>query len=75
MSEETKTSITIPLILHEQIKEKIRDTEFNSVSSYVAYILRQVLSRMENEETEDNKLSERDEEKVKERLRKLGYID
>jgi len=75
MNEETKANITIPATLHEQIKENIRDTEFSSVSDYVAYILRQVLSRIENEERDDNKLSEEDEEKVKDRLRKLGYID
>ena len=70
MAEDT-TTISIPQKLAEKIKERCQGTEFDSVSSYVTYILEQVLSNMEQETTEKDK----DEELVKERLKGLGYLD
>jgi Arc/MetJ-type ribon-helix-helix transcriptional regulator len=72
------TTISIPKPLAEKIKVRIEGTGFNSVSSYVTYVLRQVLSKVESEE-QPNKpkeaFTEEDERKVKERLRSLGYLD
>jgi len=70
MSKE-KDTIELPIELIEKIKEKIKGTGFDSVSSYVAYVLDEVLSDDEDEED----FTEEDEEKVKERLRALGYLD
>ena len=67
------TTISIPKPLAEKIKKRIEGTGFNSVSSYVTYVLRQVLSNVEKNEKEP--FSEEDERKIKERLRSLGYID
>ena len=69
MAEET-IKISIPLSLYKKIKEKIHETGFSSVSDYVTYVLREILSEDEEEE-----FTEEDEEKVKERLRSLGYLD
>ena len=71
MQESNITTISIPKVLAEKIKEKIEGTGFNSVSGYVTYVLRQVLSKTSSEEA----FSEDDEKKVKERLRSLGYLD
>jgi len=72
MGEEVE--IKIPKEIYEKIEERIKDTEFKSVSEYVTYVLREVLASLEEEETEEV-FSEEEEEKVKERLRALGYLD
>lgn len=78
MSEETDakkyTTISIPTPLAEKIKKRIEGTGFNSLSSYVTYVLREVISSTSEEEHEDA-FTKEDEEKVKERLRALGYLD
>ncbi|RLF26858.1 MAG: CopG family transcriptional regulator [Thermoplasmata archaeon] len=68
------TTISIPTPLAEKIKKRIEGTGFTSLSSYVTYVLREVLSGIEEEEREEA-FSKEDEEKVKERLRALGYLD
>ena len=67
------TTISIPAQLAEKIKKRIKGTGFHSLSSYVTYVLREVMSGIEEEEEEA--FSKEDEEKVKERLRALGYLD
>lgn len=71
------TTISIPKPLFEKIKARCEGTGFNSVSSYVTYVMRQVLSRAESEEGKKKAepFTEEDEKKVKERLRSLGYLD
>ncbi|PNX51401.1 MAG: CopG family transcriptional regulator [Thermoplasmata archaeon M8B2D] len=74
MKEENKfTTISIPTPLAEKIKKRIKGTGFTSLSSYVTYVLREVLSGIEEEQEEA--FSKEDEERVKDRLRSLGYLD
>ncbi len=74
MAEGEEITISIPADIYKKIEERIKDTEFNSVSEYVTYVLREVLASLEEEEAEEV-FSEEEEEKVKERLRALGYLD
>jgi len=75
MSDEKKyTTVSIPVQLAEKIEKRIKNTGFNSVSSYVTYVLREVLSSLEEEKKEEV-FTKEEEEKVKERLRALGYLD
>ncbi len=74
MADEDYTTVSIPKPLAKKVKKRMEGTGFNSMSSYVTYVLRQVISSME-EEDEAEDFSEEDEEKVKERLRALGYLD
>ena len=67
------TTISIPTPLAEKIKKRIEGTGFTSLSSYATYVLREVLSGMDEEE--DDAFTKEDEERVKERLRALGYLD
>jgi Arc/MetJ-type ribon-helix-helix transcriptional regulator len=67
------TTISIPTPLAEKIKKRIKGTGFTSLSSYVTYVLREVISG--SEEESDEAFSKEDEEKVKNRLRALGYLD
>ena len=69
------TTISIPTQLAEKIKKRIKGTGFHSLSSYATYVLREVLSGVEDEEGDDEAFSKEDEEKVKDRLRSLGYLD
>ena len=69
------TTVSIPKPLADKVKERMKGTGFSSVSSYVTYVLRQVLSSIESEEKSKQAFSEEEEEKVKQRLRDLGYID
>jgi Arc/MetJ-type ribon-helix-helix transcriptional regulator len=67
------TSVSIPTPLFEKVKKRIEGTGFTSVSSYVVYVLREVLA--EEAVDEHEAFSREDEERVKERLRSLGYLD
>ncbi|MCD6170971.1 MAG: CopG family transcriptional regulator [Thermoplasmata archaeon] len=64
-------NLSIPASLAKKIKERIEGTGFDSISSYVTYVLRELLA----EDEKENELTKEDEEKIKERLRALGYLD
>jgi len=66
------TSVSIPTSLHKKIEEHIKGTEYGSVASYVAKVLRESLSQ---KASEAEAFSKDEEEKVKDRLKALGYID
>ena len=77
MAEEKKfTSVSIPVPLFRKVEARIQGTGFTSVSSYVTYVLREIISEEERrDDEEDSPFSKEDEERVKDRLRALGYID
>ena len=64
-------TISLPLPLINIIKERIEGTGMSSVSSYVAFILRQILS---TEEKSGQLLNDKEEKEVRQRLKNLGYI-
>ncbi len=67
-----KVSIEIKRDLYDRAKKFIEEQGgFSSVEELVEFLLEEVLS---SEEAEERGLSKEDEEKVKERLRALGYI-
>lgn len=59
-------TISLPLPLIEKIKDKIKGTGMPSVSAYVSFVLRQVLSS-------SKEVSKKEIEDVKKRLKILGY--
>ncbi len=67
------STISIPTSLYKKIEEAIKDTEFGSVSSYAAKVLRESLNK--GAEPETQAFNKEEEEKVKEKLKALGYID
>jgi len=67
------TTISVPVPLHNKVKSYIKDTGFTSVSDYVTYVLRELMAESSGEGKSE--FSKEDEEKVKARLRALGYID
>lgn len=68
--------ISIPKKLAENIKKKVKETDFNSVSDYVVYVLNQVVSEEKIETDEKNKhaYSDEDEAAIKKNLKDLGYM-
>ena len=62
-------TVSLPLPLIEKIKKRIEGTGMPSVSAFVAFILRQVLSYPNKKEM----LSREEEEEIRNRLRSLGY--
>jgi Arc/MetJ-type ribon-helix-helix transcriptional regulator len=66
------TEISIPTSLYRKIEEFIKGTEYGSVSSFAARVLRESLAK---EQPEAGAFSKEEEEKVKEKLKALGYID
>ena len=72
--EKRYTTISIPTPLAEKVKKQIQGTGFTSLSSYVTYVLREVLSNVDEDDREEA-FTKEDEEKIKERLRALGYLD
>jgi Arc/MetJ-type ribon-helix-helix transcriptional regulator len=69
--EEKFKTVSIPAALFERIEERIKGTDFTSVSGYVKYVLEEILSEGE----EKKSFAKEDEEQIKERLRALGYIE
>lgn len=68
------TTITIPIPLYKKIEKRIKKTGFTSVSDYVTYVLREVISSLEEEQKKEV-FTKEEERKVKERLRALGYLE
>lgn len=76
MREEKKdkyTTILIPTSLAEKIKKRMEAAGFTSFSSYVTYILRELIS--DSNENSEEIFDKNDEKTVKNRLRELGYLD
>lgn len=66
------TTVEIPTDLYDQIEEKIKNTEVLSAADFILTLLKEKLSK---DQKETDSLSSEDEEKVKERLKALGYMD
>ena len=66
------TTVSIPTSLYMKIEEAIKGTEHGSVEAYIAKVLRESLIK---EGPSTDGISKDEEEKVKERLKALGYID
>lgn len=69
-----KVSIQIPADLYEEVKRRVElsQGEFKSVEEYVEFVLREIVKEESEEPTQA--YTPEEEEKVKERLRALGYL-
>ncbi len=65
-------TVEIPETLYDRVNARIKGTEFASVSDYVARVIRERLAVEENNKT--SSYTKEEEEKVKERLKALGYL-
>lgn len=67
------TTVSIPRSLFKKIQRRIQNTGVASVSEYVTFVLREVISSQEGSKREEV-FTKEDEERVKERLRALEYL-
>ncbi|RLG75486.1 MAG: hypothetical protein DRO23_03755 [Thermoprotei archaeon] len=67
------TTVSIPITLYNRIKNLIENTGFTSVSQYVTYVLREVVSAHEEARYREP-FTEEDKKRILERLRRLGYL-
>ncbi len=70
MEEQKFTTVSIPKPLADKAKKFIEKTGFTSLSSFVEYLLREIVS--ETKESEDPK--KKDITDLEDKLRKLGYM-
>ena len=71
---EEKTNIMVPASLAEKMEKIAKGSGFDSLSTYVTFILRQFLSKLEAEQGNQKSYTEEEEKEVKERLKALGYL-
>ena len=64
------SSVSLPKELIEKIKRRVKGTGFTSVSSFVEYVMRELVA----EEKEKRAFSDDDSRRVRDRLKALGYI-
>ena len=67
-----KVTIKIPKPLYEKIATLIEGAGYNSVTDFIVYVLRDVVSS--HQKQADEPYSESELQEVKDRLRKLGYL-
>ena len=63
------TSVSIPTTLFKKTEKHIEKTGFPSVSSYVAFLLRMILSDSKSSDS-----SNYETEMIKKKLKELGYM-
>ena len=69
-NEVTNVNVSIPTSLYKKIEEEIKESDVKSVEDFIVKMLNEKFP-----EDQGDAFSEEDEEKVKERLKALGYID
>ncbi len=67
------TTVSIPKPLAEKTKEFLKGTGFTSLSSFVEYILREIISD-KGKEGEKTRKNNEDVQGLENRLRRLGYM-
>jgi len=72
MTTEKLRAVEIPESLYDRVRAKIKGTDYKSVADYVVRILREELAKEGDEQPPS--YTKEEEEKVKERLRALGYL-
>ena len=65
------TTISIPQDMHRDVERLIKKTHFVSVSEFVKHLLRDILAS--GDVSQETRLSAREVELVRRRLRSLGY--
>jgi Arc/MetJ-type ribon-helix-helix transcriptional regulator len=74
-----KIKVELSKELIEKIKNRIKETEFKNPEEYIDFVLEELLKDGDLDEKFNNKIdseyNKEDEEKIKERLKALGYVD
>jgi Arc/MetJ-type ribon-helix-helix transcriptional regulator len=65
------TTVSIPVELAGKVRSQIKDTGFKNLSDYVTFLLREIASTKGDW---NRAKSDEDRERVKAKLRSLGYL-
>lgn len=69
-------NIDVPDEIYEKLTARAEEKGFDSCDDYVNSVLKQVVDKIERKKQQERKTySKEEEEKVKNRLRGLGYLD
>jgi len=71
-TEKTKVTIKIPRSLYENLGKIIEEGGFNSVTEFIVYVLRDLISSRSMKK--ESSLSQEEIDLVKKRLKSLGYL-
>lgn len=72
---DAQVTLKIPRPLYEQLKQVIQGSGFHSVTEFVVYVLRDLLSHHpDRAPSEVDPLSPEEIEAIRQRLQSLGYI-
>ena len=73
----TDTTVELSEETYGLLAKRAEDKGFDTTEEYINYVLDQVAEKAKRkmEDEEEDGFSEEDEEKVKERLKGLGYLD
>ncbi len=69
--EKKNINIKLPYELAGKISKKIKEVGFDTITSYVVYVLEQALS---SDDSEEDAYGKEEEKNVRERLKELGYL-
>lgn len=73
MKKEDRVTIKIPRPLYLKLGKIIKDSSFNSVTDFIIYVLRDLISaKIEKRESES--LTKKEIGIIRERLKSLGYL-
>jgi len=65
------TTVSLPQPLFEKLDELIEGTGFGTVSAFVTYVMRQIVS---DDTGKGEPFDREEEERIKKRLKSLGYL-
>ena len=75
MSQNDEFTVTIPKSLVKNLRNRIKNTKFTSLTQYIIYLIRKALVDVMEYTEEETVYTKEEEEMIKKRLRELGYID
>ena len=75
-----KATIKIPRNLYNKLNEITEETGFNSVTEFIVYVMRDLVStkemnRTDEEDIDSEQLSSEEVNMIRKRLKSLGYLD
>lgn len=68
-----KVTIKIPRPLYNKVQQLIEESGFNSPTDFIVYVLRDVLSQHETDRVD--RFTPEELAAIRQKLRRLGYID
>ncbi|MFC2158388.1 CopG family transcriptional regulator [Acidobacteriota bacterium] len=75
---DSKVTIKIPRLLYNRLAEIVDGSGFNSVTDFIVYVLRDLVSTHSGDQKEsdlnNNRLSPDEIEAIRKRLKSLGYL-